>query len=306
MKKLHLALIMAVMISGLFIGQVSAAASPSEAAKSVCGKAYTVVGGDTLTKIASKCGTTVESILDMNPSITDVNLIYSGMVIKLAGTTSVSPSSSSTTSYFGNAYITLATDYREYPGASIIVRAYSFPAKTTLKIGLYQYGSSTARKVYDVKTNSGGYANKSVSIPLSVSDGEKYVIKVTTSGEQYFTSVTSSIITIIGKSDDDDVIDKNYPDAEVTLSRNSVKAGETVTVYVRDFPENASIDYCVRKGSNSPCQRVYYGFTDGYGYAQLNITIPLSAKSGDYWTILVKTLYLPDRVFDLSPRITIK
>ena len=51
----------------------------------------TVVSGDTLSAIASKYGTTVDEIAKLNPSITNVNKIYTGQIIR------VSSSAASTT-----------------------------------------------------------------------------------------------------------------------------------------------------------------------------------------------------------------
>ncbi len=44
---------------------------------------YTVVNGDTLSKIARACKTTVEKLAALNPEIKDVNKIYSGQKIKI-------------------------------------------------------------------------------------------------------------------------------------------------------------------------------------------------------------------------------
>ena len=44
---------------------------------------YTVKAGDTLTSIASSCGTTVGALQTANPSISDPNLIFAGQVITL-------------------------------------------------------------------------------------------------------------------------------------------------------------------------------------------------------------------------------
>lgn len=44
---------------------------------------YKIKKGDTLTKIAKKKGTTVDNLLEMNPEITDPNLIYEGDTLKL-------------------------------------------------------------------------------------------------------------------------------------------------------------------------------------------------------------------------------
>lgn len=47
------------------------------------GKTYTVCQGDTLYKIATSYGTTVNAVLSVNPQITNRNLIYPGQVINI-------------------------------------------------------------------------------------------------------------------------------------------------------------------------------------------------------------------------------
>ncbi len=44
---------------------------------------YHIKKGDTLTKIAKKKGTTVDNLLEMNPEITDPNLIYEGNTLRI-------------------------------------------------------------------------------------------------------------------------------------------------------------------------------------------------------------------------------
>ncbi len=46
---------------------------------------YTVVGGDTLNRIAARFGTTLAAIRAANPNIVNINLIYPGQVINIAG-----------------------------------------------------------------------------------------------------------------------------------------------------------------------------------------------------------------------------
>lgn len=50
-----------------------------------CGDSYTVVRGDTLRAIATRCGTTVSALLRANPQIKDKNLIYPGQKLALPG-----------------------------------------------------------------------------------------------------------------------------------------------------------------------------------------------------------------------------
>jgi spore coat assembly protein SafA len=60
-----------------------AAVSPVFAAS--CGTSYSVVSGDTLRKIADRCGTTVSALRKANPEIGWGNLIYPGQVLQLPG-----------------------------------------------------------------------------------------------------------------------------------------------------------------------------------------------------------------------------
>ncbi len=61
-------------------------ASTGDAFAQGCGSSVTVVSGDTLRKIAERCGTTVSALQRANPSIGSGNLIYPGQVLQLPGT----------------------------------------------------------------------------------------------------------------------------------------------------------------------------------------------------------------------------
>ena len=61
-------------------------ASTSAAFAASCGTSVTVASGDTLRKIADRCGTTVSAIRRANPEIGSGNLIYPGQVLLLPGT----------------------------------------------------------------------------------------------------------------------------------------------------------------------------------------------------------------------------
>ena len=61
-------------------------ASTSSAFAASCGTSATVASGDTLRKIADRCGTTVSAIRRANPEIGSGNLIYPGQVLLLPGT----------------------------------------------------------------------------------------------------------------------------------------------------------------------------------------------------------------------------
>src|SRR5215208_4280213 len=61
-------------------------ATTSAAFAASCGTSVTVVSGDTLRKIAERCGTTVSALQRANPEIGNGNLIYPGQNLLLPGT----------------------------------------------------------------------------------------------------------------------------------------------------------------------------------------------------------------------------
>ena len=65
---------------------VATFATTSSAYAAGCGSSVTVVKGDTLYKIANRCGTTVSALRRANPELGTGNLIYPGQVLQLPGT----------------------------------------------------------------------------------------------------------------------------------------------------------------------------------------------------------------------------
>ena len=78
-KKLFQSFILIVLLLSTF-----AFTSPAFAAG--CGSSVTVVRGDTLGKIAQRCGTTVNALKRSNLELGGGNLIYPGQVLQLPGT----------------------------------------------------------------------------------------------------------------------------------------------------------------------------------------------------------------------------
>ncbi|MEW6287677.1 MAG: LysM peptidoglycan-binding domain-containing protein [Chloroflexota bacterium] len=76
-------ILMFVLLAALLI--TTFAAAPSALAAGNCGTSVTVVKGDTLRKIADRCGTTVSALRRANPDIGSGNLIYPGQVLQLPG-----------------------------------------------------------------------------------------------------------------------------------------------------------------------------------------------------------------------------
>lgn len=82
-KFLQLFVLMAVLLASL---ATTSSAFAAPALDGQCGTSVTVVRGDTLRKIADRCGTTVSAIRRANPEIGSGNLIYPGQVLLLPGT----------------------------------------------------------------------------------------------------------------------------------------------------------------------------------------------------------------------------
>ncbi len=81
-KFLQLFILVAVLLAS-FASTSSALAAP--ALNGQCGTTVTVVSGDTLRKIADRCGTTIYALRRANPDIGLGNLIYPGQVLQLPG-----------------------------------------------------------------------------------------------------------------------------------------------------------------------------------------------------------------------------
>src|SRR5690349_455148 len=83
-KSLFQFFILAAVLLASFASTSSAFAAPAEDGQ--CGTSVTVLSGDTLRKIADRCGTTVFAIRRANPEVGLGNLIYPGQVLLLPGT----------------------------------------------------------------------------------------------------------------------------------------------------------------------------------------------------------------------------
>jgi LysM repeat protein len=60
-------------------------------AQSPCGASVTVAPGDTLGRIAARCGTTLSALLQANPQITNPNVVHVGQTIRMPGAVAAPP-----------------------------------------------------------------------------------------------------------------------------------------------------------------------------------------------------------------------
>lgn len=149
----------------------------------VTGGTYTVVKGDTLFLISVRFGTTVDTLLKLNPSIVNRSVIYVGQVIKL-------PANATNT----GARVSLSTRSVKAGGTTTVTVA-GFPANADIDYRIGKQGAAYSA-VVDGKTNAYGEASATVTVPTAAKVGETWVVVVMTTSLAKGTQVTSSTITI--------------------------------------------------------------------------------------------------------------
>lgn len=150
-----------------------------------CGDTYTVRRGDYLVKIARLCGTTLSTILALNPQIRNPSRIFAGMVLRLAGRA---------TPTGRVAQVSLSTTRAE-AGDEVTVSVSGFPPNANIDYRIGQKGKSFSA-AYDGKTRSNGTASKTITIPSSADEGEYWVVRVLTTELVNGVDITSHTIFI--------------------------------------------------------------------------------------------------------------
>lgn len=136
-----------------------------------CGDTYIVISGDTIESIADLCGTNVESILKINPEITDPNDLYAGQIIRipevdseLTTTIAISPTCG-------------------LPGQTLLIVGSGFPAFSNVGLKLIQQGTSSYI-VGNTTSDQFGRIDTSMILPSTAEAGTTWII----SGEAQISS----------------------------------------------------------------------------------------------------------------------
>lgn len=211
MKNILITLAIAVLIATLSFTSVSASTLSTGLASNSCGITYKVKSDDSIAKIAHLCGMTIAEITALNPQIANSNLIYAGQILRLDSSADWSVTQINplfyTYSYFNwqelyiphisytwSAQVGLShTSARA--GASMTVTASGFPPNMYIDYRLGRQGQVYS-VVYDGVTDSNGNASTTITIPLSATSGEHWVVLVITTGMPNIVSATSAAITI--------------------------------------------------------------------------------------------------------------
>jgi lipoprotein-anchoring transpeptidase ErfK/SrfK len=154
---------MFVIVACLFI--ISSANSPA-LAQSECGKEYTVARGDSLSKIARRCGTTLSTLLEANPDITTPNRIKVGQQIALEKPVPEGPS------------LSIAPEAGT-PGTEIAIQVEGFPARASVRFFLApepESGEPEYELLQTERTDSNGTAVIHAIIPETVEEEAAWMV----------------------------------------------------------------------------------------------------------------------------------
>ncbi len=160
------------LVMALFAGALPSpayAASPA-AATATCAQNYTVVAGDTLSKIADAYKLTVAEVAAAN-NLTSPYTLFVGQVLCIPGTTTSTGTGTTTTS-------TSPAIKLEVSGTRIIVTVANFTAKRMfyVKIGPDRPRQSDWNPLGRLKTTKTGAATKSFRIPKNLLPSTKLTV----------------------------------------------------------------------------------------------------------------------------------
>jgi LysM repeat protein len=145
--------------------------SLSALAQNSCGSTVTVGINDNLVQIARRCAVTLEALLAANPQITDPNRLLVGQVLNIPAGDNQNPSVPP--------HVVAIYPLSGAPGTSITVIANGFPANTPVNIMIGRQNASLTNQ-YQATTDSDGGLQAVVTIPISASEGQGWLVTVAT------------------------------------------------------------------------------------------------------------------------------
>ena len=144
---------------------------------------YTVTSTDTLSGIAQLYGTSVDTLMGLNPAIKDPNIIFPGeQILVPLGNGPVGP------------YVGL-NNYTAKPGDTLHVRAINFPPNAIVDIRMGPQGKPYV-DVVDGKANSDGVVSADITLPDSAQSGEEWTVRVLTTEVLKGTQAISRAVTV--------------------------------------------------------------------------------------------------------------
>lgn len=244
------------------------------AAQGGCGTSVRVVRGDTLNEIAARCDTTVQAILNANPTIVNPNLIFVGQIIQIPQ----GNGNNGNGDPVGQPSVRVVPD-SAVPGATVDVFATGFPANSNITFGIGPQGQSinTARVV----TNEQGAAETTLTVPAGARAGQRLEVIAfvpVPNGPSATTSLTVRATPVNG--------------VDVTLRPTSGPAGTPVTVRATGLPANRTIQIGAGRVA-SEYDLLAEAQSSAQGTLVHTIEIPTWSEPGEEWVIALTPVGSP-------------
>jgi LysM repeat protein len=166
-----------------------------------CSNPYVVNYGDTLSKIARACGTTVSGILALNPAIANANVIHPGQVLWLYAVTAVpnvpvtGVTPAPTVTVPVNPIVLNPSIVPVPAGTSLQVSVSNFPANSPVNIGIGRPGIGY-QVVNTGITDAFGSLRTTAVVPAANDPQEQWVIMVVTTSAPHV-QMQSAPFTIV-------------------------------------------------------------------------------------------------------------
>lgn len=257
------------MILGLLFSVVPF--STTTAQSGICGDTVTVVAGDTLSEIATRCNTTVSAIVAANPGLQATDTLLVNQVIVMPSATGVPQTEPP---------IVAISPMSGPPGTVINMVASGFPTNVPVVVGIGRTGTEyevVSRPVVGQR----GSVYQAFPLPSYAETGEPWVVVVETNN-QAARAVSYEFIVTDGAGDNGQGAFPN-----VSLAPTSGRAGTTLNLTATGYPPNASAIIGVGR------QNLNYRYSlreeiASNGSLNTTITIPEDAAAGTNWQVVVQ------------------
>lgn len=168
-----------------------------------CSDPYVVQDGDTLSQIATLCNTSLATIRQLNPGISNANLIYAGQQIRLSSGTTTTvqlptpvPVTGGSSGVVNQSQVVvtspslLAQDTLR-AGTALQVKAVNFPANTPVSIAIGP--KATGYNVVAAgMTDPTGTVISNIAVPVASDATTPYVVVVVTAGQPVVQAMSKS------------------------------------------------------------------------------------------------------------------
>ena len=152
-----------------------------------CPNEYSVQSGDTLSKIAARCGVQITDLQALNPSLANPNRIYPGQQLIIYS----SPLQSD--KIWNGKSVSNASLVSAAPGATLFLEASGLPAGASTRVGIGLSGSGY-KTLTQASVNEKGILALEVTIPSDAIYGDHAFIMVTTIEKPAFQAMSETFV----------------------------------------------------------------------------------------------------------------